>query len=391
LSEGLENFALLGFTILGIAVLVHIIIVNITIGTGWISAIARFLSWRRRAAHLEIMSRRVFKILIIHELFAGVWGTIITVILAGFFPTLMATATDVLFYPILIALSAILIRIPAIALFWYTWGRVRAGIHSLIGFVMAISGFGVPLGFRYIFAELTFPYGLGFALQGLRDLARIAVFSNPLYPFLILHTWMGAMSIGGFIVASFFTIKGNVNPRFAWVGLWHGVLFLGAQAVAGPLYLYSLGLMAPVLYDNVLGFAGSTFNILPVFAMVMVVVIALAVVSVAVWRRLKRGEGTVPRFAITLGPLAVVVAMIMEFMNDGGKYPYMVLTGATGISPEAFMNYYVAVPSYMIYVVVGALITLVGVFMLVAYYALNRRFLADVPVDLGTWTTPREW
>ncbi len=303
-SEALDNFALLGFTILGISVLVHIIIVNITIGTGWISAIARFLAWRRRAAQLEIMSRRVFKILIIHELFSGVWGTIITVILAAFFPTLMATATDVIFYPILIALSAILIRIPSIALFWYTWGKVRASVHSLIGFVMAISGFGVPLGFRYIFAEITYPYGLGFALQGLRDIARVAVFSNPLYPSLLLHTWMGAMSIGGFVVASFFTIKGNVNPKFAWIGLWHGVLFLGAQVLAGPWYLYSLGLQAPVLFDNILGIVGSTFNILPVFVLLMILVASLGVVSARVWRRLKRGEGDRPEVRNRIGTVS---------------------------------------------------------------------------------------
>ena len=46
----LENTEFLGFTILGIAVIVHIIIVNITLGTGWISAMARFLAWSRHRA-----------------------------------------------------------------------------------------------------------------------------------------------------------------------------------------------------------------------------------------------------------------------------------------------------------------------------------------------------
>ena len=115
-----ENSEFLAFTILGIAVIVHVIIVNITLGTGWISAMARYLAWSRNRPELEVMSRKVFKILIIHELFSGVWGTIITVILAGLFPTLMATATDIIFLPILIALSSILIRIPSIALFSYS-------------------------------------------------------------------------------------------------------------------------------------------------------------------------------------------------------------------------------------------------------------------------------
>jgi len=377
----LTNFELLGFSILGIAVLVHIIIVNITIGSGWISAMARFLAWRRGAPELEIMSRRVFKILIIHELFSGVWGTIITVILAGFFPTLMAIATDVIFYPIIIALVAIFIRIPSIALFWYTWGKVKPAVHSFLGFVMAIAGFGVPLGFRYIFAEITYPNALVLAFQGFRDLARILVFFNPLYPPLILHTWIGAMSIGGFIVASFFAIKGNVSPKFAWIGLWHGVLFLAGQVIFGPWYLFSLSSKAPLLFDNIVGAAGSSFNILPSFAIKIGFVLILGLVSVKVWRSIKGGSGLVPRYAILLGPVAVTVAMIGEFLNDAGRYPFLVLTGQTGLLPSEFMNLYLEIPFYAVYAVIAVLLGFVGLFMATAYYALNRRFLSDIPEE----------
>jgi cytochrome d ubiquinol oxidase subunit I len=373
------NSELLGFSILGISVIVHIIIVNITIGTGWISAMARFLAWIRNAPPLEIMSRRVFKILIIHELFSGVWGTIITVILAGFFPTLTAIATDIIFYPILIALAAIFIRIPSIALFWYTWGKVRPSTHSVLGFVMALSGFGVPLGFRYIFAQTTFPDAIVLASQGFRELSRIAVFFNPVYFPLILHTWFGAMSIGGFIVASFFTIKGNVNAKFVWIGLWHGVLFLVLQLFMGPWYLLTLGAKAPLLFDNIVGGAGSTLNLLPILASKILIVGGLAILSVSVWKAVKRGTGTVPRYAIVLGPVAVLVAMLGEFMNDGGRYPFAVLAGQSGIRASVFMNVYIEMPITAVLVIVGTLIAFIGVFMATAYYALNRRFLADLP------------
>ena len=377
--SSMNDFAFLGFSVLGIAVVVHLIIVNITIGTGWISAVARFLGWRRNAPELEIMSRKVFKILVIHELFSGVWGTIITVVLAGFFPTLTAIATDIMFYPILLALSAIFVRIPSIALFWYTWGKLRPAIHSLLGFVMALSGFGIPLGFRYIFAELTHPFGLALALQGSRELARVAVFFNPLYLPLIFHTWFGAMSIGGFVVASFFAIKANVNAKFAWIGLWHGVLFLALQGLMGPTYLVTLSGMAPILFNNITGAAQSNFNMLPIFATKIVVIGLLLVVSAAAWSKIRRGAGQVPRYALTLGPVAVVVAMIGEFMNDGGRYPFMVLMGQTGISPEAFMNLYLEVPTGIAYAIVGTLLAFVALFMATAYYALNRRFLSDLP------------
>jgi cytochrome d ubiquinol oxidase subunit I len=375
----LQNSEFLAFTILGIAVIVHVIIVNITLGTGWISAMARFLAWSKHRADLEVMSRKVFKILIIHELFSGVWGTIITVVLAGLFPTLMATATDIIFLPILIALSSILIRIPSIALFWYSWGKIRPSLHTVLGFVMAISGFGVPLGFRYIFAEITYPYALAMALQGAVDAARTAVFFNPLYPWLLLHTWFGALSIGGFIVASFFAIKGNVNPKFAWIGLWHGALFLCIQGLLGPTYLLNLSSKTPLLYSNILGLSGSTFDALPLFAFKLSLVTFLVAISIKVWKNIDRGNGSVPRYTLALGPAAIMVAMIGEFLNDAGRYPYLVILGNSGLSPAEFMNVYVQVPWLTVLMVVGVLLVFVGVFMVTAYYALNKRFLSDMP------------
>jgi cytochrome d ubiquinol oxidase subunit I len=353
--------------------------VNITLGTGWISAMARYLAWSKDRPDLEVMSRKVFKILIIHELFSGVWGTIITVVLAGLFPTLMATATDIIFLPILIALSSILIRIPSIALFWYSWGKIRPSLHAALGFVMAISGFGVPFGFRYIFAEITYPYALGMALQGMVNAARTAVFFNPLYPWLLLHTWFGALSIGGFIVASFFAIKGNVNSKFAWIGLWHGVLFLCMQGLLGPSYLVNLSSKAPLLYSNILGLAGSTLDLLPLFTLKLSLVAFLVAISIKVWKNVNRGNGCVPNYTLALGPSAIIVAMIGEFMNDAGRYPYLVVLGKTGLSPGEFMNVYIQVPWFTVLAVVSVLLVFVGVFMVTAYYALNKRFLSDMP------------
>jgi cytochrome d ubiquinol oxidase subunit I len=276
-------------------------------------------------------------------------------------------------------LTSIFIRIPTIALFWYTWGKVRPGVHSLIGFVMAISGFGVPFGFRYIFAETSYPYAISLASQGFGDLARFAVFFNPVYLPLLLHTWVGALSIGGFIIASFFAIRHNVNAKFAWIGLWHGVLFLGIQGVIGPTYLLTLYEKVPLLYDNILGAAGGTLNLSPVFAVKVMLIIVLAALSALTWRHLKRGNGVVPRYAVLLGPIAISIAMIGESLNDGGRFPYMVLQGKTGISPAEFMNVYLNLPLTLVYAVVGTLLVFLAIFMATAYYALNKRFLKDLP------------
>jgi cytochrome d ubiquinol oxidase subunit I len=53
--------------------------------------------------------------------------------------------------------------------------------------------------------------------------------------------------------------------------------------------------------------------------------------------------------------------------------------GSTGIGPEAFMNLYFEVPTSLVYALVGTLLAFVALFMAAAYYALNRRFLSDLP------------
>jgi len=68
-------------------------------------------------------------------------------------------------------------------------------------------------------------------------------------------------------------------------------------------------------------------------------------------------------------------------MNDAGRYPYLVLLGNFGLSPSMFMNGYVEVPWFMVLVVIGVLLAFVGVFMVTVYYALNKRFLSDMPSE----------
>ena len=251
---------------------------------------------------------------------------------------------------------------------------------------MAISGFGVPFGFRYIFAEITYPYALSMAMNGLVNAARTAVFFNPLYPWLLLHTWFGALSIGGFVVASFFAIKRNVNLKFAWIGLWHGVLFLCIQGALGPTYLVNLSIRAPLLYSNILGLAGSTFDVAPIFILKLSLITSLVALSIKVWKSINRGSGNLPKYTLALGPLAIMIATIGEFMNDGGRYPNLVLLGKSGLEPSEFMNVYVQIPWVTVLVVVCVLLGFVAVFMVTAYYALNRRFLSDMPEQFQAYS-----
>jgi cytochrome bd-type quinol oxidase subunit 1 len=108
----------------------------------------------------------------------------------------------------------------------------------------------------------------------------------------------------------------------------------------------------------------------------------LVVTSVRVWKSVGRGNGIVPRYALGLGPAAIMVAMIGEFMNDAGRYPYLVLLGKSGIAPAEFMNVYVQIPWSTVLAVVGVLVAFIGIFMVTAYYGLNKRFLSDIPEQI---------
>ncbi|MEM3492354.1 MAG: cytochrome ubiquinol oxidase subunit I [Nitrososphaerota archaeon] len=368
-----------GFSLLGLSVLIHIVFVNITIGTGWISAVSRYLSWRRMDADLELMSRRVFRILVITELFSGVWGTIMTVILAGIFPTLLALATDVLFYPILISLTSIIIRIPSIAVFWYTWGRISPRTHSVIGLVMAVSGLGVPIGFRYIFAEITSPYAIRMALEGMKEEARLAVFLNPTYPPLILHTIAGAMLVGSLMTASYFATKNNMNVKYSRYGILIGLPFVVLQGFAGTWYLLSLMTYSPILFRNLMGIGGVTFNAGPIFIAKVLVIAVILFMMLMGYRGMKRESNMTPSYVAHLGTLGVVMLIISEFLNDGARYPYMVLIGEDGLPPINFMNVYMDIPLPIVYVILGSLMVLTGVFLLIFYYALNKRYLPEIP------------
>jgi len=155
----------MSFMLLGIAVLVHVTLVNLVLGFSVLVPFIEYLSYKRKDKGLEDLARRLFRYLVISDLVAGVWGTWITVVLGGLWPTLTYIAATVLFIPITIAIIGILISIPAIAIYWYTWNKVSPKIHMMIGVLMALGALMVPAGFRMIFSFINYPVGLNEALK----------------------------------------------------------------------------------------------------------------------------------------------------------------------------------------------------------------------------------
>jgi hypothetical protein len=50
-----------------------------------------------------------------------------------------------------------------------------------------------------------------------------------------------------------------------------------------------------------------------------------------------------------------------------------------GLRPVGFMNVCMDIPLPIVYLVLGSLMLLTGVFIAMFYYALNKKLLADIP------------
>lgn len=357
----------IGFVALGLALLVHVVFVSITLGAGLTAALLRWLAYKRGDRQLELSSRRVLKLLLVSELYSGVWGTVITVFLAGFFTPLLTLATNALFIPLSVAVASIMVRIPAIAASWQTWGRISPRAHTALMWIMAASGFGIPFGFRAVFAELHYPLAVGYYLRTGTN-PGILAYHNPLFWLLYLHTVAAVISTGGFAATHVLASRGDY--RAAGAAFKMGAYMLFAQLIFGPAYWLGLSLYSPLLYELV------THS--PLMAVKVIAVAALAVLAVKSLRALKSAQLGPIKFLTPLAALAVVVG---EVMNSGIRYPSLVFMGREALQASLFANFYVAVPFPLVGVILAFAALSAIIFLVASYLALVKHLVVDEPEE----------
>ncbi len=360
----------IGFLGLGLSVTLHVLFTAMTLGAGLISAWSRYTAYKTGDPWYEVFARKVFKLLIVSELFSGVWGTIITVFLAGFFTALLTLATNTLFIPLAIAVASIMIRIPSIAISWYTWGKISPRTHVILMWIMALSGFGVPFGFRAVFAEINHPHAVTYYLQTGQN-PGFTPYANPLFWTLYLHTIAAVVSVGGFIVASLATLDRDVKG--ARLGVKVGLTLLVAQLILGPIYWLSLSRYSPLLFNAV-----NTTHA-PLLGLKLVTIALLAVLGYKALKSLEKG--TITANVKWLGPLALLTVALGEVLNDGSRYPNMVLMDREGLPISLFANFYIEIPLTLVYVILAFLVLSIVVFTAAAYYAIYKRFIAEIPEE----------
>jgi cytochrome d ubiquinol oxidase subunit I len=359
----------MAFLLLGLATLVHITFVNLVLGFSVIIPFTEYLSYRNRDGRLMEVARRTFKYLILTDLVAGVWGTWITIALAGLWPTLTYIATTVLFIPITIAIVGILIAIPSIAIYWYTWGKVSRSVHLFVGCLMAFGALLVPAGFRMIFAFIDDPVGLNEALKG----NLYAIFGNPIYPIWVVWSWFGSLTMSALVAAGIYAwrSKGNANGdglKESSYFLKLGIPFLLITAILGAYFFLSLQAASPYIFAVITGNMGvAQYNFLSIFLVYPILAVIACVSAIVLF--FSAGEGRPSRpMSLVLVIAAFLMVPIVEAVDDASRAPYMVITGDTGLPANTFANTMIPVSWSIAELAVTVALVVMVTFLLGIYF-----------------------
>ncbi|MGC8973765.1 MAG: cytochrome ubiquinol oxidase subunit I [Thermoproteus sp.] len=368
------NSAFLSFVLLGFFLEMHLVFVNVIIGATILTVLVRYLAYRHNDARLDALARDMFRLMVATDLFAGVWATILTVYMASAFPSMTAIFMKADFYPIAIALVGIVASIPLIAAYWHLWGRIGPRTHSALGIPLAASVLLVPIGFRYLFAELDYPQ---FMKPGF---SPTDAFANPIYPPLIAHTIIGAVDVGAFILAAVLAARKNPDLYGVRLSLGVGLALLAPQAAAGGYYFAVLAKYDPYIAANIagplLGYDPPSGLFYPAFYTAVALAVALGLTATYAFYQATRGEA--PRAtAVAAGVLAEAVMILMEYVNDGARYPYMFVTGNGGIPAAQLVNRLIQMPPAAIYVALGSTLFFTALFSVAFYYAVVKRLLPE--------------
>ncbi len=80
---------------------------------------------------------------------------------------------------------------------------------------------------------------------------------------------------------------------------------------------------------------------------------------------------------ISTGVLAEVILVLMEYVNDGSRYPYLFLSGSSGIPVTQLLNTLIPLPLIAIYTMLLSTLIFTAIFTITLYYAIIRRFLPE--------------
>ncbi|WP_243676241.1 hypothetical protein [Vulcanisaeta distributa] len=116
----------------------------------------------------------------------------------------------------------------------------------------------------------------------------------------------------------------------------------------GAYYFTVLERYDPYIVSNIagplLGYDPGTALFYPAFYTAIALTIALGVTALYAFYAVMRGGRVVRPAVISTGILAEVILVLMEYVNDGSRYPYLFISGGSGIPITQLLNTLIPLP-----------------------------------------------
>jgi len=322
-------------TLFAFTMFTHVLGASLVLGFSWLAFGFELVGRRRNDRVYVDSSRSVSKAIVLIYATIGSLGTAITVELFALWPGFVKTLSTLLWWPFAFVAAMILSNFLMIAIYWYTFDRIKPNLHLLVGFFMAFTSSLIPFNFRTIIAFTNEAVGMSGS-----TVETVLLYANPSLPPLYAHTVFASLSTAGFVVCAAAALgihakrgDANVNNNLFRQGVATGVGFLVAQALAGAWYLWTLGGNVPRMFAAITGlFTYSSITdaqlLLPnMFAAKLVFVGYLFLASM--WLRNEGGRHFLSKLGVaaatSVGLVASTIILIGETMQEYSHLPYLVI------------------------------------------------------------------
>jgi cytochrome bd-type quinol oxidase subunit 1 len=323
-------------TLFAFTMFTHILGASLVLGFSWLAFAFELIGRRRNDIVYVDSSRAVSKAIVLIYATIGSLGTAITVELFALWPGFMKTLGVLLWWPFAFVAAMILSNFLMIAIYWYTFDRIRPSFHLAVGFFMALTSSLIPFNFRTIIAFTNQPVGMTD-----NAVEAMLLYANPSLPPLYAHTVFASLSTAGFVVCAAAALgiymkrgDASVNSSLLRQGVVAGVGFLVPQALAGAWYLWTLGGNVPRMFAAITGLfteysgmAAAQLLLPHIFATKLALVGYLFLAGM--WLRGASERRILSRLGVavatTVGLLASVIILIGETMQEYSHLPYLVI------------------------------------------------------------------
>jgi len=304
----------------------HVAMVNLGMTLSTVVPLLKRRAEIRKDSAMLNVSRELMRFYGATYAIAGVFGTAFTVFLLSFYPGFIGLAGHLTFVPFGIAILAIAIHFLAIALYWYGWDRFSSNTHYIVGLIMLISVYLIPLGFRAISAFLNVPYGL--ELQPKPHLNVLATLANPTLLPLYLKSVTAALTAGTLTISSAYMFRYLKTGDETAIRVVHRFMPYAAALIVvtlifGAIYAGTLYEFANYKFRNAFGI-DAEYNYSWLFAIKTVLIIVQLAAIVVYFTKIRKNDFSMAKFVVVAGPAALAAVFAGELLNSLSQYPYLV-------------------------------------------------------------------